>query len=271
MRNANAVAVRNLAVLLALFSGACGPPRIDTSTEDSTENSITEVRSALEEGLRPAFDSALTVVAMAGLDGEGAFARLLAGGASVRSELDGLSAPEVIAKADSLRLVRLVTQADELEAEIEEYEDQQRQLAAVSLTDPDLEVRGNSYLAMARLKVTFTNGLDRALETAFLKVALVSPTREVPWAEKDDVYFRFDGGIEPGETVTDFGYLDDGWARLEVPGDTEIQVELTRVQFPDDTYLGSGFSAFGLGSSSVPSRDRLDALKAEIEALRRGR
>lgn len=276
MRPTSCPRVSLLTLLLVLVG--CGPPRIDGSSEESIEASVAKVRSSLQATQQAAFDSALAIVAMSGIDIENAFVRLLAGGeagvvgmeGTVRSRLDGLAAAEVVAMSDSIRLVQLEAAADELELELETYDTERKELAQLELSDPRLDVRTRSFLSLHRLHLTFRNGLGRAIETAYVSAQLISPEREVPWVKESDVYFSFEGGIEPGETRSDSGFLEARWGRVEVPAGAELKVQVQRILFPDGTSIGALSGLLSFGPSTPPSRSRLDQLRQEIERLRNG-
>jgi len=82
--------------------GCGGPPRIDTSSEETASASLKQVRQSLPERVRPAFDQAVTTIVLDrfGEDAPG----LTAGGpatfeAAMLKPLNGMTADEVMTEA----------------------------------------------------------------------------------------------------------------------------------------------------------------------------
>jgi hypothetical protein len=97
--------------LAAWHMGCAAPPRIDTSSEEATSVSLSEVRESLPERVRPAFDDAVKTVVLSGY-AEEAERETAAGvesfGARALAPLNGMTAEEVL------------TEAQRIEAEAEE-------------------------------------------------------------------------------------------------------------------------------------------------------
>lgn len=271
--------IHGLSFIVIVAMAACGPPRLDGSSRERLEASVAKVRGSLPEELKPAFDSAMTVVAMADVDLKGALAQVLAGGDSplagiqgaMLDKVNGLTGRQVIARSDSIRVRRLEEEADTMAKVIEQHEAEVKEMAKVALSDPHLDIRGNSFFTSARLRLTLANGLQKALKNAYVSVKLISPDREVPWIEEDDVYFSFAGGIAPGETLTDFGYLEDRWRDAAAHKDARLEVQLNRVGFADDTGLGQRAGSWSFGSAEVPTRAALAEVRSELARLQAGR
>jgi hypothetical protein len=91
-----------LLCLAALGIGCGGPPRVDTSSEKSTVASLRRVRESLPEEMRPAFDQAVTTVALYRLGDNPP--RHMGGrpealGARLLRPLNGMTAHEVLTEA----------------------------------------------------------------------------------------------------------------------------------------------------------------------------
>ncbi len=261
-------------MLLAVSLVACGAPTIDASDAETMEFSVAEVKNSLDPELRPAFDSAMTVVAMSGLDAGELFGRAFAAAfgeeeeageinamsglaGSVMTEVDGLTGMQVIQRSDSIllqaaeeRLTSLQEQIEESRAAVAEEEAEAEMLAGLVLDNPRVQVDRGGFMSTARVVLQATNNLDKTVESFFLSIEIRSPEREVPWEDEDDVYVGIDGGLEPGESRELFGYLESKWTRLELPGGTEQEATVTRIGFADDTSVGS-MSMMGFGSSSA--------------------
>jgi hypothetical protein len=94
-----------LLCLAALALGCGGPPRIDTSSEQSAAASLKQLRESLPERMRPAFDEAVRTVVLSRF-GEDAVGVTEAGpeafGAAVLEPLNGMTADEVLTEAQRI-------------------------------------------------------------------------------------------------------------------------------------------------------------------------
>jgi hypothetical protein len=96
---------RSLGMILVLAAwalGCGGPPRIDTSSEESATASLKQVRESLPEKMRPAFDEAVTTVVLSGY-AENELRETVAGperfGARALEPLNGMTAEEILTEA----------------------------------------------------------------------------------------------------------------------------------------------------------------------------
>jgi len=85
--------------------GCSGPPRIDTSSEESATASLKRVRESLPEKMRSAFDEAVTTVVLSGY-AEDELRETAAGperfGARALEPLNGMTAEEVLTEAQRI-------------------------------------------------------------------------------------------------------------------------------------------------------------------------
>jgi len=92
--------------VVVLIAGCGGPPRLDTSSEESAVASLKRVRESLPEDVRPAFDEAVTTVALDRVGASGA-AEMAGGppalGARLLRPLNGMTAAEVLTEARRIR------------------------------------------------------------------------------------------------------------------------------------------------------------------------
>jgi len=90
-----------LSIAAILVLSACAAPRIDGSSDEAFQASVTKVRESVPESERPRFDKALLEIRM-----DGALARALSGVSrdamqrQLRERLAGKTAAEVLAEAD---------------------------------------------------------------------------------------------------------------------------------------------------------------------------
>ena len=90
-------------IAVILFLSACAAPRIDGSSDEAFQASVTNVRASMSESDRPRFDKALLEIST-----DGALARALSGVSrdvmrrQMRERLTGKTAAEVLAEADQI-------------------------------------------------------------------------------------------------------------------------------------------------------------------------
>jgi hypothetical protein len=259
--------------MLAFSLAACGvEATIDGTSEQSLEASLEVVRESLESPIRERFDSALAVVGMSQFD----LGSLLAGGtsdavANVRTALDGLTATQIVAMADSIQAAaraERLTQAREEIAELEAKQAQATQarneLGLFEVQRSRFTVREREYLgAELVIELTVQNGLDVAVSRAYFMGTLQSPGRSVPWV-KESFNYSISGGIEPGEAASwnlapnQFG----PWGKAaDAPTDAVLTVTVVKLDGAD------GEPLFGGITWTDRDQERLDALRASVREL----
>ena len=238
-------------ILCCLLVLACTEPRIDTSTDDRMKASVAEVRASLPEATRSQFDSALQMLAFS----EVSLGSILAEGATpgallgkMKDQLEGKSAADVIATADSIRTAHEAKERDQALQEIRELEeqkgkaDQARQDLAKFVVVRSRFYTRRDALDMTEpvIELTVRNGTSHPISRAYLMGTLATPGRSVPWL-KDSFNYRIRGGLEPGEQASwtlSPGMFSD-WSRAHAPGDAVLTVEVVRLDGPDDKPLFS--------------------------------
>lgn len=253
-------------LLAASAVTGCKPePKIDSSSEQSMQESAQLVRESLPPERRGQFDEALATLALSSLD----FASILSGTvdadqmvANTKAQLHGLTAEQVIAEAGRAKAEREIREREQAFAEIAELQEKQNAAAVAREKLKDFEVkRSRFYLRERRysgkepvIEMTVLNGTDSAVSRAFFKGVVASPGRSVPWISEDFNY-SIRGGLEPGE--------EQKWSLApnqfsawgtEVPDDAILTVTVERLDGADDQPL------FGSGGFSERDERRLEAL-----------
>lgn len=251
----------------ALALAACGRPTLDATSDETLEASADAIREALPPEQAARFDSALMRVAASSLDfnavmsGDVEDAEELAQG--MRDRLDGLSGPEIIALADSIRIADLEQQIVELEEREATAEAVGDSLAAFTVDRARFRMHRDYFGDPEPVfEITVTNGLDVAVRRAFFTGTLKSPDRSVPWIE-DTFNYEIPGGVEPGETV-EWNLrpnMFSDWADVDAPDDAVFTVEPYKLHGPD------GEPIFGGASWDVEDEQRLERLRAELDDL----
>ncbi len=264
-------------LVVGMFALGCGnEPRIDTSSDEAMETSIEEVRSTLSSEEQEEFTEALQVLAFSGVSVEDLFAEGLTGGAAglqgrVKETLQGKSASEVIAAADSIRREREAREREQAVQEIAELEEKQAEAAGARQELAKFEVQRSRFskrenlIGMAEpiIELTVHNGTAHAISRAYFLGTLASPGRSVPWV-KETFNYQIRGGLEPGEQASWrlAPNMFSDWGNVDVPGDAILTVEVVRLDGPD------GETLFSSEVFDEDDAGRLAELKAKFGANR---
>lgn len=232
---------------------ACAEPRIDASSDEAMQASIVEVRNSLPGEERARFDEALQVLAFSGVTLENLVAEGLAPGASnvesrLKGSLNGKSATDVIAAADSIQQEREAREREQALQEIGELEVKQldaekdrQELAKFEVVRSRFSKREN-LLGMAEplIELTVRNGTPEAISRAYFVGTLASPGRSVPWL-RESFSYQIAGGIEPSEQARWrlAPNMFSDWGKVNVPKDAILTVEVVRLDGPEGETLYS--------------------------------
>ena len=256
--------------LLCLLLIACAEPRIDTSTDDRMKVSIAEARASLPENRRAQFDTALQVLAFSGLSFGNLLAEGVAPGAGdleskLKGQLNGRTASQVIAAADSVRRERARQEREQALKEIAELEARQERADSgrtelvkfVVLRSRFYQRRNVLDMAEPIIELTVRNGTNHAISRAYFVGTLSSPGRSVPWL-RESFNHSIRGGIEPGEqaTLTLAPNMFSDWAKVKPPRDAILTVDVVRLDGP------SGETLFSTTDFDEDDAARLDTLRA---------
>lgn len=262
----------------ALALGCAPEPAIDTTSEETYEESLATVRASLPDSLRPRFDSAAVVVAMGDVDLGNLFGQAMAGTFSedqiledAMARFDGLTGRDVIRIGDSIQAARRAERRRQAEAEIRELEAKRDsaesardRLSAFIVERSRLLIEEGFLGEEIVVELTVSNGLDQAVSRAYFHGTYQSPGRSVPWLQEDFNY-SIPGGLEPGETaqwrLKPNRYSEWGQA-TEAPADAVLTVEPYRLDGADSEPL------FGGVRWTEADEERLEALQSSLETRR---
>ncbi len=242
-----------LMLALAMIAAAgCSDPTIDASSDAGMKESVAKVRESLSEAKRPEFDQALQMIAFNQINMKSLFAN---GGADagdmegkMREALDGMTAEQVLAKADQIQAERkakekeqALTEIRELVAKRKKAEQAKQQLDKFQVARSRFYKRERQYLGeQPIIELTVKNGTDHAISRAYFTGTLASPDRSVPW-HKDQFNYSISGGLEPGEEAswTLAPNLYSGWGKVDAPADAVFTVTVDKLDGPDGGVLYS--------------------------------
>lgn len=227
-------------------------PTIDASTEESMTISVAEIKQALDEEKKAQFEASLAIVLLDGMNFEGAMQAAFRGeefdaeaaADSIQKTLDGMTADDVIARADAIQAeraaelkARVKEELDELLAKKAAAAEAKRQLALFKISDARFYKRkeGTYYITeQPIIQLTVTNGTQIPVSHAYFTGTLQSPGRSVPWI-KEDFNYAIAGGMEPGESdswkLAPNQFSD--WGSAEAPSDAIFTVEAVRLDGPE--------------------------------------
>ncbi len=267
-----------LAVLLVVGCTDSSPPTIDTSSEESMQESIANVRQSLPESDRAAFDAALLQLKIGHFD----FEELITLGTSgdtgkaalenrFNATLEDKTGAEVLAAAEALQVEsekrRLEQEAQRREQNLAEIDELESRLAAGTLALVELEkfevVRSRFFQEEEQffgtrsvIELTVRNGTNQPVSRAYFEGIVASPERAVPWITETFNY-QIAGGLESGEEaswrLSPNSFSD--WGTVDVPDDAILTVTAFRLDGAD------GEPVFNARSLSDRELQRLDTLR----------
>ncbi|WP_301154499.1 DUF6694 family lipoprotein [Metapseudomonas otitidis] len=260
-----------LVVAAALLVG-CGESKIDGSSEAAAKASIEKIAAGLPAEKKEAFKEAIQVVAFQELDIGAVFsgkktADAIAG--DMYKALDGQTAAQVIAKAETIMAARLEREKQQALAEIKELTEKTAaaETARAGLQQFKVE-RSRFYISEGEysferkpvIELTVVNGTGKPISRAYFKGTLASPGRSVPWVV-DDFNYEIPGGLEAGERVqwSLAPNMFSKWGNVKAPADAVFTVEVVRLNGADGNTL---FDARGI---SEQDQKRLADLKQKYQ------
>lgn len=260
-----------LLFLAALSLAACSSPKVDGSTEASYRESIKDVRESVPAEKREEFDRALMAVALKNVPTS--FAELAVAdpetiAANARSALNGKTATEIMAEADSIRAEMKAREEAQAKAEIAELLERKERAAKDKASLANFVVERSRFYRVPQeyigpktvIELTVKNGTGAAVSRAYFRGTLATPGRAVPWI-RDEFNYEIRGGLEPGESAT--WYLEPNmfsdWGQVEAREDAVFTVEVLRLDGADSNAL------FDASAFSEDDEKRLANLKKALE------
>jgi hypothetical protein len=259
-----------IAVAVILCSGCSSEKKIDASSEESLQESINAAKEGMSASEREEFENALVVLATS--DNENLFEMMADPPGLLRragDKLDGKTAAQIIAEAETIKTERLRKQREQMMGEIQELEGELKSAEAAKDSLEQFKVERSrfyfsqdGFLREPVIELTVRNETAYPIARAYFHGVLATPGRAVPWVE-DDFNYRIRGGLEPRESATwklspnMFG----DWG--EAPKDRKdmvLTVTVIRLDGPDDEPIfDSKFSEY--------NADRLKELREELAEL----
>lgn len=257
------------AAALSFLLGGCSDPRLDTSSDEAKTESMKKVMASLDGNQAEQFSEALRIVMFNGMNIGDLVASPDAAAARAKSSVHGLTAKEVIAKAEQIKTERAAQQRAQALNEIAELEakkagaEQAREALkkfVVHKSRFQQRDEGNKYTTriVPIIEIEVENATGSPVSRAYFRGTIASPGRAVPWLVKD-FNFEFSGGIESGErdswTLKPNQFSE--WGRVSPPGDALFTVDVVRLDGADGKPLYNG-------EFSDKEQARLDTLKASV-------
>ena len=255
-----------------LVLAACGPGRVDGTSDESLKKSLEQVRTELPDDERTKFDQAIQEIAFADL---GLNDLLVAGktgdalglAEKIREKLDGKTGAEILAQAQEIRAER---ERKEREQALQEIQELRSKASTAEQAAEELKafeiLRSRFYKRPQRygrpepiIELTVVNGTKFAISRAYFRGTIASPGRSVPWL-REEFNYSISGGLEPGEgakwMLAPNTFSD--WGKVDAPADAVFTVEVLKLDGPDSEPVldAQGLSDF--------ERERLEKLEAEF-------
>ncbi len=219
-----------------------------------------KVRDSLPDNKKDKFSESAALVLMNNVDVKAIMAGAFAGNPDAVAQtqvekgqqaLNGKTADEIIAQADSIKVERAKKEEEQARIEIEELktkqsksEEDKKSLDMFTVTKSRFYLQNKDYGApQPIIEITVKNGTDKAISRAYFKGTIASPGRSVPWFS-DDFNYEISGGLEPGEgaawSLAPNMFSD--WAKINAPADAVFTVEVIKVDGADKKSLFDGSS-----------------------------
>lgn len=260
-----------VASVVAMVLAGCGPATLDGSSNEAMQESTKAVKESLSAQEQARFEASLQTILMdRAMPGGSALAaaRMDSGqaAADLMRELDGKSAEQVIAMADSILAERRARELVQMQEEIQELTAKKEKADQAKLELEKFEVIRSRFRMQEQrfgspkpvIELTVRNGTDVAISRAYFVGTIASPGRAVPWL-KEEFNYPIRGGLEPGEEVSWSltPNMFSSWGNVNAPDDAVLTVEVLRLDGPD------GEPAF---DSRFSERDaaRLDLLQKRL-------
>ncbi len=234
-----------LMLFLFLSFLQCGSPKIDSSTEESTEKSIQKIRESLPENKRSEFDEALQTLLFGQID----LADIMAENSDPKDLQDkfkkaihGKTADEII--SESNRVLEKRREKEKLQA-LQEIKELREKKANAEKAKQEMQnfqiIRSRYYIEKGTfmgkepiIELTVRNNTPYAVSRAYFEGTVASPDRSVPWI-KEEFNYMIRGGLEPGEEASWrlSPNMFSEWGTVEVPSDAILTVTVERLDGPD--------------------------------------
>ena len=162
----------------------------------------------------------------------------------MRKSVDGLTAAEIAAKADSIRAVneeakkaRKAEEEEKAAAEkkmaAEAHAEYERRLGQnVLFRASNFRIAKNEWRSQAQVDVQVSNQSGTPIAGLTFSAQMRTPGRAIPWHREDSQQAWFDGGIENDEVREETAVLDSSWKYKDFPNDAIFEANLLCVYGP---------------------------------------
>ncbi len=256
---------RGFFLLCVCLLASCSQPRIDTTTDETSQASIARVRESLPETQRARFDTALQVLAFSELN-LGSLVEAAVPGASgtvsrIKGLLNGKTGAEVLAAADSIVSARVEKEIQELDNRRIAAERARGELAKFVVLRSRFHTQKTMFTDFPIIEMTVRNGTAHPISRAYFVGTLASPGRTIPWV-KDDFTYYIRGGLEPGEQASWRIHVSEfsGWGSDKIPSNSVLTVEVVRLDGANEETL------FSTTDFTAEDKAKLDSLRAKFPA-----
>ena len=260
------------AVIVFLLITGCGDPKIDTSTIDTTQESIEKVRAALPDKDKIKFDKALSIIVFSQVDIDAVFSSSeIMWNEETKSILSGKTAQEVIGAAEVIKKRREEKEKKRISEEIKELEQKKSQAETALAELSNFEIISAEFYRRQDetfktekpvVELTVKNNTGYPVSRVVFEGILSSPGRLIPWV-KDSFHYDIPGGLEPGEDATWALGLNQysPWGTVQLPDDVVLNLRVMRLYGADREKLfeANGFSDY--------NKKKLAELKEKLKEL----
>ncbi|CAM3311979.1 hypothetical protein BZK31_04165 [Pseudomonas floridensis] len=265
--------MRRTAVLLlsALILSGCGKPKLDGSSNEALQQSISKVVAGMSEEEKNQFKEDLQVVAMTNLDLRAVFTGQSStdlAKQNMLTSLDGKTAAEVGVEAKRILVERANREHEQAVSEINALMEKQKNaqiaknhLSKFAVPKSAFYMKKDKYYVKPYIDLSVVNGTDQVISRVYFIGTIATPGRPVPWFSERFNY-EISGGLQPGESADwtlEMNMFSD-WAKIQAPAGAFFSVEAYRIDGADKQPI---YNAAGL---TEKERNRLQELRTKFAA-----
>ncbi len=206
-----------IGLLLIIGLVACGPAKLDTTTNETAEASMKQIMEGASTEQKAQLQGAFVHAAgKAVFSGKGTQPSVMV------AQFNGMNAEQIIAayqaevaKMAAEQAAKLAEQVRTVEVKLAELRAQQsariqalESLTKVKVENLSLQKTPDRFMSRRYLEANLSNALDETLTGIKINFRIITSGRDVPWNE-DKATFLIDGGLQKNESRKDVAYGSD--------------------------------------------------------------
>jgi len=235
------VKLRILFFCVVLCGLACGPARVDTSTDKTMKATLKEAKESLPKDKQKQFDRAVEILTDAEMNllpdnaTEATMMVALKKRANVnehmKTVLDGKSGEEILTEARRITEKLERRQMERLRTLKKKAQERLDDLAKVEILNCRYYIEKKRYqIARPVLEFFVKNGSSRPVDSITVSAILGTPGRELPWIKDDVKIYVFGGLVQGGQRKCEIRpNAFSGWWDKSIPKNATLTAAIKTV------------------------------------------